>query len=37
MKQYFPPLSLSAAVALLFLAPALAAAQQGLSWDQVKA
>jgi cobalt-zinc-cadmium efflux system outer membrane protein len=37
MKQYFPPLSLSAAVALLFFAPALAAAQQGLSWDQVKA
>jgi cobalt-zinc-cadmium efflux system outer membrane protein len=37
MKQFFPSLSVPAVAALLCLAPALASAQQGLTWDQVKA
>jgi cobalt-zinc-cadmium efflux system outer membrane protein len=37
MKQFFPSLSVPAVAALLLLAPALASAQQGLTWDQVKA
>ena len=37
MKQFFPSLSVPAVAALLWLAPALASAQQGLTWDQVKA
>jgi cobalt-zinc-cadmium efflux system outer membrane protein len=37
MKQWIPPLSASAVTALFLLAPALACAQQGLTWDQVKA
>jgi cobalt-zinc-cadmium efflux system outer membrane protein len=37
MKQFFPSLSASAVAALLILAPALASAQQGLTWEQVKA
>ncbi|MGA2168934.1 MAG: TolC family protein [Terracidiphilus sp.] len=37
MKQIFHSLSAWAAAALLLLAPALASAQQGLTWNQVKA
>ena len=37
MKHIFHSLSAWAAAALLLLAPALASAQQGLTWDQVKA
>ncbi len=37
MKPIFPSLTASAAAALFLLAPCLAAAQQGLTWDQVKA
>ena len=37
MKRFFPALSGPAAVVLFALAPALAAGQQGLTWDQVKA
>jgi outer membrane protein, heavy metal efflux system len=37
MKQFFPSLSASAVAALLGLAPALISAQQGLTWEQVKA
>jgi cobalt-zinc-cadmium efflux system outer membrane protein len=37
MKQFFPSLSVPAVAALLLLAPALANAQQGLTWEQVKA
>jgi cobalt-zinc-cadmium efflux system outer membrane protein len=37
MKQFFPSLSVPAVAALLWLAPVLASAQQGLTWDQVKA
>lgn len=37
MKQFFPSLSVPAVAALLWLAPAMASAQQGLTWDQVKA
>jgi cobalt-zinc-cadmium efflux system outer membrane protein len=37
MKQFFPSLSASAVAALLVLAPALIAAQESLTWDQVKA
>jgi cobalt-zinc-cadmium efflux system outer membrane protein len=36
MKHFFPSLSIPAVAALLLLAPALAPAQQGLTWDQVK-
>jgi cobalt-zinc-cadmium efflux system outer membrane protein len=36
MKHFFPSLSVPAVAALLWLAPALASAQQGLTWDQVK-
>jgi cobalt-zinc-cadmium efflux system outer membrane protein len=37
MKQFLPSLSVPAMAALLLLAPAIAAAQQGLTWEQVKA
>jgi len=37
MKRIFPTLTASAVAALFFLSPCLAAAQQGLTWDQVKA
>lgn len=37
MKQLFPLCSATAVAGLLFLAPAFVAAQQGLTWDQVKA
>jgi cobalt-zinc-cadmium efflux system outer membrane protein len=37
MKQFPPFISASAVAALLLFAPALALAQQGLTWDQVKA
>jgi outer membrane protein, heavy metal efflux system len=36
MKQLIPPFSASAVTALFVLAPALACAQQSLTWDQVK-
>jgi cobalt-zinc-cadmium efflux system outer membrane protein len=36
MKHFSPSLSIPAVAALLLLAPALAPAQQGLTWDQVK-
>ena len=37
MKQFFPFRSVSAAAALLVLAPALVSAQTSLTWEQVKA
>ncbi len=37
MKTAFPPLTASVAAAMFLLSPCLAAAQQGLTWDQVKA
>jgi cobalt-zinc-cadmium efflux system outer membrane protein len=37
MKQFFPFLSASAVAVLLVLAPAPVSAQQGLTWEQVKA
>jgi cobalt-zinc-cadmium efflux system outer membrane protein len=37
MKRIFPSLSVTAAVALFLLAPGLLAAQQSLTWEQVKA
>jgi cobalt-zinc-cadmium efflux system outer membrane protein len=37
MKRSFPSMSASALAALILLAPAVAMAQQGLTWDQVKA
>jgi cobalt-zinc-cadmium efflux system outer membrane protein len=37
MKRIFPSLSVSAAAALFLLSPILASAQQGLTWDEVKA
>ena len=37
MKHIFPTLTASAVAALFFLSPWLAAAQQSLTWDQVKA
>jgi cobalt-zinc-cadmium efflux system outer membrane protein len=37
MKQFLPFISAPAVAALFLFAPALALAQQGLTWDQVKA
>src|SRR5580700_8443901 len=37
MKHIFPSLPFTAAAGILFLSPLLASAQQGLTWDEIKA